>query len=139
MTTSTFGLTLKHILLIDAAACTAMGVLLALGSGWLARLLELPTPLLLYAGLVLFPIAGFMAYVATRQPIPRPDAWCVVLGNAAWVAGSLWLLLSGWVAPNALGIAFVAAQAAVVAGLAFVEQRALAASASGRGVDSTAA
>jgi hypothetical protein len=39
----------------------------------------------------------------------------VIVTNALWAAASVVLLLSGWVAPTALGYAFVIAQAAVVA------------------------
>ena len=38
----------------------------------------------------------------------------VVLGNALWVADSVLLLMSGWVAPTSAGYAFVIAQALVV-------------------------
>jgi hypothetical protein len=38
----------------------------------------------------------------------------VILANVLWAAASVLVLLSGWVAPNALGVAFVLAQAAVV-------------------------
>jgi hypothetical protein len=45
----------------------------------------------------------------------------VVAVNAVWAADSLLLLLSGWVAPTALGVAFVLAQAAAVAVLAVLQ------------------
>ena len=35
--------------------------------------------------------------------------------NALWVAESVAILALGWVAPNALGVAFVLAQALIVA------------------------
>lgn len=64
-------LTLRQVLLLDAATCAAMGAALALASGPIARLTRLPEPLLLGAGLALLPIAAFMALVALR----RPDGW----------------------------------------------------------------
>jgi hypothetical protein len=42
----------------------------------------------------------------------------VVVVNAVWALDSVALLLSGWVAPNALGYTFVVAQALVVLVLA---------------------
>jgi hypothetical protein len=45
----------------------------------------------------------------------------VIFGNIGWVAGSLWLLFSGSVAPNDLGRAFILAQALGVAILAQLE------------------
>jgi hypothetical protein len=40
--------------------------------------------------------------------------WSIIVCNASWVAASLLLLVGGWVAPTALGYAFVIAQAVVV-------------------------
>lgn len=112
---------LRQVLLLDAATCTAMGLLLLSTAGLLSAWLALPAPLLRYAGLVLLPIAAFMAWVATRSPIPRAGTRIVIAGNWAWVVASLVLLASGSVAPNVLGIAFVLLQAAVVALLAGLE------------------
>jgi hypothetical protein len=118
--------TLRRLLLTDAATCAVMGLALDLGAAPLASLTGLPAPLLLAAGLSLLPIAVFMALVAWR---PHPAAVrLVVLGNAAWVAASLLLLVSGpltgWAAANGLGVAVVLAQALAVAGLALLEQAA---------------
>jgi hypothetical protein len=110
---------LRRALLVDAATCVGTGALLALGSAPLAGLLGLPAPLLFWAGLSLFPCAAVMAWVALRTPLPRPGAWLVILGNAAWVAGSLAVL--ALFSPTALGWAFVIAQAVVVAALAELE------------------
>ncbi|WP_227010134.1 hypothetical protein [Pelagibius marinus] len=116
-------LSLRPLLLIDAATCAVMGLALDLGAAPLAALTGLPAPLLLYAGLGLLPIALFMALVAWR---PHPAAVrLAVTGNAAWAAASLVLLVSGWVAPTTLGVAFVVAQALAVAGLAMLEHAAL--------------
>ncbi len=118
-------LTLKPLLLADAATCSAMGIVLTAGSGLIGQATRIPPALLFYAGAILFPIAAFMAVVALCRPIPRPAAWLVVAGNAGWVAGSVLLLLAGWIAPNGLGVAFVAAQALAVALLAALEHNAL--------------
>jgi len=42
----------------------------------------------------------------------------VIAINAAWVAGSVLLLLSGRIEPNILGYAFILGQALAVAGFA---------------------
>lgn len=112
---------LRQVLLLDAVTCAAMGALLLAAAGLLTTWLELPVPLLRYAGFALLPIAAFMAWVATRQPISPAGTWLVILGNWAWVAASVVLLVSGWVAPNGLGVAFVLVQAVVVAVLAVFE------------------
>jgi hypothetical protein len=52
----------------------------------------------------------------------------VIVGNAGWVLASIALLFTGWIAPNTLGIAVIAAQALAVAvftELEFIGQRRL--------------
>jgi hypothetical protein len=118
-------LTLRNLLLIDAATCSAMGGLLVLGSAPVGQLTQIPSSLLFYVGLSLFPIAAFMAFVAAR-PVSNPTAtWLIIIGNGLWVVGSVLLLTSGWIAPNYLGFGFIAAQAVLVALLATLEHRAL--------------
>ena len=114
---------LRTILLFDAATCAVMGAALALASGPIARFTYIPPSLLFYAGLSLFPIAAFIAIVAMR-PAPA-TVWLVILGNLGWVAGSALLLVSSWIAPNGLGYAFIAVQAAAVAIITKLEHGAL--------------
>jgi hypothetical protein len=57
----------------------------------------------------------FVIYTATRPAIPRAAVWTIIVANALWALASVLVLLSGWVVPNALGVAFVLAQAGVVA------------------------
>jgi hypothetical protein len=111
----------RRVLLVDAATCVAMGLLLSLASGVLSPLLGLPSVLLQYAGLSLFPIAAFMAWVATRTNLSRPGVWVVIAGNALWVVGSAVLLISGWASPTSLGHVFVIVQGVTVALLAELE------------------
>lgn len=108
---------LSRLLAFDAVSCLAMGVVLAAASGPLAGLTGLPSGLLLAAGLLLLPVAALMAFAAYR---PSPAlVVLIVAGNAGWVAASLGLF--AFVAPNALGTAFVLGQAAFVAGLTLLE------------------
>jgi hypothetical protein len=78
-------------------------------------LLALPGGLLFEAGLILVPYVLLVAIVASRPVIPVKPVWFIIACNALWVLGSLILLTSGLVAPNALGYTFVIAQAAAVA------------------------
>ena len=110
---------LRRVLVVDAATCVAMGLLLSLGSDLLSPLLGLPRLLLQYSGLSLFPIAAFMAWVATQANLL--GAWIVIAGNALWVVGSVILLIGDWVFPTLLGHAFVIAQAIAVVLLAVLE------------------
>jgi hypothetical protein len=112
---------LRTVLLIDAATCVATGLLMALGADFVAGLTAVPTPLLRYAGLSLFPVAAFIALVGTRDSLAPPAVFVVIAGNALWVAGSVLLLISGLIAPNVGGYVFVGVQAAAVAVLAELE------------------
>ena len=112
---------LRNVLLIDAVTCIATGLLMILATGLLANLTQLPPELLRTAGLSLFPIAAFIAFVATRAELSRAGVWLVILGNVGWVGASLGVLLGGAVSPNILGYAFVLAQALAVAVLAELE------------------
>src|SRR3712207_6316659 len=85
-----------------------------IGAGPLSGVLGLPETLLRIAGLVLLPYAGFIGWLGMRETINKPVAWAVVLGNALWVADSLLLLVSGWIAPTSAGYAFVIGQELVV-------------------------
>ncbi len=114
---------LRRTLAVDALTCVAAGALMAFGAAPLSPLTGLPQPLLLWAGIVLFPVAALMAFLSRRETAPAPLVWLVVLGNAGWVAGSLAVLVL--TAPTALGIAFVAAQAGAVAVLTVLEYRGL--------------
>ena len=112
---------LRRVLLADAACSGAMGLLLALLAGPLSRWFGLPSSMLLQVGLFLLGFAGFVAVLGLRQASPRLLFWLVIAGNALWALDSVLLLVSGWVAPTALGGAFVVAQALVVALLAELE------------------
>lgn len=108
---------------LDAATCVVAGLAMALGAAPLAGLTQLPAALLLGAGLAMLPVAALFAFIAARPRGTRGLAWLGVAGNAAWAAASVAVL--GVVPANGLGVAFVLAQAAVVALLAGLEWRAL--------------
>ena len=91
----------------------------------LALLLRLPSPLLQATGWFLLAYAAAVGWIALRTPIPRGLVWPLVVGNAIWAVACVGLLASGVVAPSALGVAWVLAQAFVVAGLAELQWTAL--------------
>lgn len=121
MLNTSFPVFLRRVLLVDAATCVLTGALLALGADALSPLFGLPEALLREAGIVLFPIAAFIAFTGTRSALSARMVWLVIAGNALWVVGSIGLLLSGWVAPTAVGQVFVLVQALAVAVLAELE------------------
>lgn len=112
---------LRRTLGFDAATCVGMGVAMTAGALPLAGVTGLPPALLLIAGIVLFPVAGLMAWLARRDSAPAPMVWLVIGGNAGWVAASVILLVSGWVRPTLVGELFVAVQALGVVGLTVLE------------------
>ena len=112
---------LRRVLLADAITSGAMGLLLALLAGPLARWFGLPTGMLREVGIFLLGFAALAATLGLQRASPRLLVWLVILGNALWALDSLLLLVSGWVAPTALGGSFVVAQALVVALLAELE------------------
>jgi hypothetical protein len=109
------------VLLADAITGGAMGLLLALLAGPLARWFGLPAGLLREVGIFLLAFAAFVAVLGLRRAPPRLLFWLVIVGNALWALDSVLLLVSDWVAPTALGGTFVVAQALVVAALAELE------------------
>lgn len=116
---------LRKLIFFDGATCAVLGIGLAAGASPVAALTAIPAGLLFYAGLALLPIAAFMFWAATRARLSAAAVWLIIAGNALWVAGSLWLAFSGWIAPNALGLAFILMQAVAVAVLAALEYAAL--------------
>jgi len=114
---------LKTILLLDSATCLLMSALLIAGAGFVSGITALPETLLFYAGVLLAPIGLFMAATALLWLGSAAAVWLIIVGNGGWVIASLVLLVT--VVPNGLGVAFVLAQALVVAVLARIEHRAL--------------
>jgi len=106
---------LRRALLLDAVASGATGLLLIAGADLVDGLLGLPAALLRGAGLVLVPYVAFVIWAGTRDAISRPAVWTIITANVLWAAASALLPVSGWVAPTALGYAFVVGQAVVVA------------------------
>jgi hypothetical protein len=105
---------LRFALLADAVASGATGLMMIAGADLLTGLLGLPVALMREAGLLLVPYVALVALVGTRETIWRPAVKVIIALNVAWVAGSVGLLLGGFVAPTALGYAFVIFQAVVV-------------------------
>jgi hypothetical protein len=107
-------LLLRRAMVADAVFSGASALLLSLGAGALAPLLNLPEALLRETGVFLIAYAALVGWLGTRQSMPKPLVWIVIAGNAAWTAGSIALLFSGAVTPNLLGEAAVTMQAIAV-------------------------
>ena len=109
---------LRNVLIADAVSCVATGALQVAFTQALAQLSNLPAPLLEATGWFLFVYAAAVAFVATRDPIPRGFVWVFIAGNFAWAAACAALLVARPLAPTLLGQAWIVAQAVVVVVLA---------------------
>jgi hypothetical protein len=117
---------LRNAMAADAAISGGAALLMIVGAPYLSPLLGLPSGLLVGSGLALVPFVALLAFVVRKREIHRLVMIDIIAINALWVAASFGLLVSGYVSPNALGIAFVAAQAmavAVFAELQFIGMR----------------
>jgi hypothetical protein len=121
MTTIRASSLLRRVLTIDAIVSAASGIAMIAFAEVLANLLQLPVDLLSEAGIVLLPFAAFVGFVASRSEPARFAVWAIIGLNILWVADSILLLFTDWVAPNALGYAVVIAQAAGILVLADLE------------------
>jgi hypothetical protein len=116
--------TVRRVILLDAAASGMMGLLFLVGAGLIDQPLGLPDGLLRWTGLVLVPFAVGLVWIATRASIALEAVRTVIALNVVWAVGTPLLLLTGLVSPTLLGQLFVLAQAAAVAGFAYLEHRA---------------
>jgi hypothetical protein len=112
---------LRRVLALDSAGCAMIGLLLCLDSAALSPLFGLGERLLFGAGLLLLPLAAFIAWLASRPAPPSPLVWLVIAGNLAWTAESLLLIETEAARITALGTAFVGAQGVAVLALALLE------------------
>ena len=118
MSSSSF---LRRVLMADGAISAVAGLVMFAGADPLEALLGVPSALLRYAGLSLFPWVAYVLFVATRDRIVRASVWSVIALNAVWVIASVLLIVDGPIAPNAFGYAFILTQALAVAVLADLE------------------
>lgn len=106
---------LRTVLYGDTLFSAVGALLMGAGAPFLSPLLDLPSTLLVGAGLVLVPWVLGLGVVVRRRHVPRIVLVDIVSINFLWCAACLGLLASGAIAPDGLGIAFVVAQALVVA------------------------
>lgn len=107
-------LSLRQVLLLDAVATGATALLLALGARLLAGPLGLPEVLLRENGFILVPFVALVSIAAYREPPAAGAVRAIIACNVLWVAASVLLLVSSYVAPTLAEYVLVAAQAQVV-------------------------
>jgi hypothetical protein len=109
---------LRLALVLDAVATLATGAAMLLFATPLEALLGLPATLMTGAGLFLLGYAVVVAVLSRCRTLPRWAVWTIIVGNALWAIDCVALAFVGVFAPSALGIAFLLAQGAAVAGFA---------------------
>jgi hypothetical protein len=109
------GRLLRFALRLDAAGSGALGLIGLVAAAPLADPLGMTAGALRGTGAFLVGYALVLVFLAARPVIPRAAAWTVVLGNTAWVLGSLGAAVAGRDTFTAIGVAVVLAQAAAVA------------------------
>lgn len=115
---------LRAVLWADAASGAATAVLQLALTDLLAQWLGLPRLLLLASGAVLWPFVALAASLASRPLVPPAGLKLLVIGNWAWVAGCVVLLLAG-TATTPYGQGYLLMQALAVAVLAQLQSLAL--------------
>lgn len=118
MTTLHVSPLLRFALMLDAGATLATGAAMLGFADELHALLNLPAGLMTGAGVFLLGYALVIAVLSRRATLPRWAVWTIIVGNALWALECAALAFVGIYAPTALGIAFLLAQAAAVAGFA---------------------
>ncbi|MDG4832820.1 hypothetical protein O7627_26450 [Solwaraspora sp. WMMD1047] len=109
---------LRLALRLDAVASAGLGAAVALAAPLLDGPLGAPTALLWAIGGFLVPFSVALWVIGSRVPANRSAVRTVIAVNAAWVVGSVLLVLFGGLDLTALGVAVVLGQAAAVAVLA---------------------
>jgi hypothetical protein len=109
------GRLLRLALRLDAAASGALGLLAVGAATPLSGLLGPTAGALVGTGAFLVVYALALVAVAARPAISRPAAWTVVIGNSAWVLGSVGAVVAGREEFTTFGVAVVLAQAVAVA------------------------
>lgn len=123
-------LTPSFALRLDAAVSGLTGLAMLALAGPLGELLDLPIGLLRGAGAILLVLTVGLSWLSSQRTISRAALLVIAGINVVWAIDSVVLLLTGWVEPNAFGVAFVLFQAVVV--LLFAELQVIVARRAGR-------
>ena len=116
---------LRTLIRWDVAMTLPVGLAMALLAAPLAAVTGLPEMLLRSVVLALLPYVAWLLWLARRPAVPRGTAWTMVAINALYAIECVLLPLLGWIAPNALGWAFLLLQAVVVGSFALLGTRVL--------------
>jgi hypothetical protein len=116
---------LRRVLAFDAISGAGTGALQLGLTGLLSQYLGLSASLLQGSGFAIFVFVALAGWLAMQSAPPRAVLAALVVGNFAWVAACLALLLGGAPAVTSLGVAYLIVQAVVVLVLAELQWMAL--------------
>ena len=120
---------LKRALAADALLGAAVAALHLSAADWIADWTQLPSALLLATGLFMLAWTALLWWLARTPRAPVALVTLVIEGNLLWAAGASGLLVSGVLAANAWGNAYLVLNAVSVLAFAALEWRGLRASA----------
>ena len=112
---------LKTALAADAIVSGGAAALQLAAASWLSDLLMLPRTLLVETGAFLVAYTMVLVVLARSSRLPSAVIGVIVLGNIAWAAGCVGLLVAESSSLSGLGVAFVVAQALAVLCFAALE------------------
>lgn len=106
---------LRKVLRVDAIASVAMGASFHFSAGFRQALEGLPPSLTEPTGVALGLFGATVLFISGWHGMSTTAVWIIIAFNAMWIAGSITLIVAGWLPLTGLGIGFVAVQAAAVA------------------------
>ena len=118
-------LTLRNVLLIDAALTGANGLAYVAGAAVLDTLLGPSPAVLVGLGVFMLAYATVAAVLGTRRPVSRLGVGLIADGNIAWALASLAVVGFGWLGLTTAGTVWTLIQAALVVGFAVLQMTAL--------------
>lgn len=117
---------IRRVLWLDAITGAGSAALSLVAPGLVSQTLGAPVALVQGSAWAVLAFVGFIVWLLAQRPLPLAGVRLLGLGNAAWVLANVWLALAlaGGVGLNALGVAYVLAQAGLVAVLAALQLQA---------------
>jgi hypothetical protein len=111
----------RRVLWLDAITGAGTALLQLEAQATVSSLLGMPAPLVQASAWVVLVFVVYIGFLLAQRELPRAGVRLLVLGNAVWVAASLWLVVGSGVALSPLGAGYVLAQAAFVGMLAYLQ------------------
>lgn len=121
VTATTGPVSLKTVLLLDAAVTGANGLAYVAGAAFLDSLLGPSSSHLVAVGILLVACSAALATIGTRRPISRGWTMFAVDVNIAWTLGSIGAVAFGWLDLTTTGQVWTILQAGLVAAFAALQ------------------